>query len=221
MITNLLKIVDYLNGKIKQVIIFFVIFYIVGILGLSINLLHNFFLKLVPFALILSFLALSIFHVNRNFKRTFIVFSVVFISSFLIELIGVNTKLIFGDYIYGQSLGFKIFETPIIIGINWLFLVYTSTSIFENLKVHGFFKILFSSILMLIYDIVLEQVAPKIDMWHWKNDEIPLQNYLAWFFIAFIFNALIKIFKIEIKNKFAKIILICQFLFFLILIFTI
>ena len=72
---------------------------------------------------------------------------------------------------------------------------------------------------MVVYDIVLEQVAPKIDMWKWDNDFIPLQNYLAWFFIAIAFHSFIKILKVNTENALARLILICQFLFFLILYF--
>jgi len=218
---NLIKIIEFLNLKNKEVTIFFIIFYIVGILGLSFEITNSLFLKLITFALILSFLALTIFHKPNENKKTILIFSIIFLLGFLIEVLGVNTKIIFGDYTYGQSLGFKLFNTPLIIGINWLFLVYTTSSILEDFKINNFLKILFSSGLMLIYDIVLEQVAPKIDMWHWKLNQIPLQNFIAWFCIAFIFNMLIKIFKIRTKNPFAKIILICQFLFFVILLFTI
>ncbi len=217
---NLIKISDFFYNKTKEVTIFFIVFYVVGIVGLSIELTQFLFVKLIPFALILSFVALISFQKGAWNNKSRSAYILIFILGFAIEVIGVNTKIIFGNYIYGKSLGFKIFETPIIIGMNWLFLVYTSTCIFENRKINQWLKIFFSSGIMLIYDIVLEQVAPKMDMWHWENETVPFQNYIAWFLIALIFNIFIKVFKIEINNSFSKIILICQFLFFLILIFT-
>ena len=206
-----------ISNRAKETTMFLVIFYLVGILGLVLPFSYEFFLKLIPFALILSFVILSIFHIEKLNKNSAILFICIFLIGFIIEAIGVKTKVIFGDYYYGNSLGFKIFNTPIIIGINWLFLVYTTSSVVEKLKINSTFKIILASIFMLVYDIVLEQVAPKMDMWHWKNDLVPIQNYIAWFVIALFMNSLLQLFKINTQNKIAMTILICQFVFFLLL----
>jgi putative membrane protein len=173
------------------------------------------FLKLIPFALILSFVALALFHASKMEWKTALCFLSIYSIAFIIEAIGVNTGKVFGYYNYGEGLGIQLFQTPLIIGINWLFLVYTTASIVENFKIPAIVKILLASLGMVLYDIVLEQVAPKLDMWHWKNEIVPLQNYLAWFGLAFIFHSLIKILKVKIENKLAFLILGCQFLFFL------
>jgi len=201
----------------KAISAFFIVFYTVGIIGLLLPDTFSLFLKLIPFALILSFVALAFFHVSKMEWKTIICFLSIYIIAFIIEAIGVNTGKIFGYYEYGQGLGIKIFQTPLIIGINWFFLVYTTSSIVEKLKFPAIVKILLASLSMLVYDIVLEQVAPKLDMWHWKYNIIPFQNYIAWFALAVFFHSLIKILKVKIENKLAFLILACQFLFFLLL----
>lgn len=203
--------------KEREVKKFFVIFYIVGTVGMLVPFTFQLFKFLIPFTLILNFFYLAFFHSNNNNIKTIIVLLFIFLSSLLIEIIGVNTGKIFGSYEYGRSLGIKVFETPIIIGINWVFLIYTSAEIVEKLKIKSFIKIIMSSTIMLMYDIVLEQVAPKLDMWHWENDIVPVENYIAWFIIAFFYHSVIKIFKIKIQNPLALIILSCQFIFFVIL----
>jgi putative membrane protein len=175
------------------------------------------FLKLIPLALILSFVLLALFHTSKMELKTLLCFFSIYTIAFIVEAIGVNTGKIFGYYIYGEGLGFKVFQTPLIIGINWLFLVYTTSAVVEKFKLPIFIKIILASTCMLIYDIVLEQMAPKLDMWYWKNETIPLQNYLVWFALALIFHTLLKVLKIKIENKLALLILGCQFLFFLIL----
>jgi len=207
-----------ISSKAKETTLFLVFFYIVGIVGLILPFSNTLFLKLIPFALILSFVILSIFHTEKLNTKSIILFLCIYLIGFSIEAIGVKTKIVFGDYFYGNSLGFKLFETPLIIGINWLFLVYTTSSVFEKFKIHFVFKIILASLSMLVYDIVLEQVAPKMDMWHWKNEIVPMQNYVAWFVVALFLNSLLKIFKITTQNKLALPILICQFMFFLILV---
>ncbi len=136
------------------------------------------------------------------------------------EVTGVNTGLVFGHYKYGSGLGFKLFETPLLIGVNWLFLTYASASMLRGFKVNQNLVVILAPLLMLAYDLVLEQVAPKMDMWAWQNDVIPLQNYVAWFVIAFIFVALLRIFKINLENRISKVLLACQFVFFVILMFV-
>ena len=71
--------------------------------------------------------------------------------------------------------------------------------------------------MMLIYDVVMEQVAPRMDMWTWKDGVIPIENYMAWFVIASLFHTLIQFTGIKIRNKLSETVLIAQFVFFVIL----
>ena len=212
--TGNIQILRFFANREKETAIFFVVFYLVGILGMSFEFSYPLFIKLIPFALFLSFTGLVFFHASKADLKTLIVFAGIYFTGFIIEALGVNTGKIFGAYSYGNSLGFKIAETPLIIGINWLFLIYASSSVFEKFEIKPIYKVFFASIIMLIYDLVLEQVAPKIDMWHWKNDFVPYQNYIAWFVISLVFHSAVKVFKLSTKNSLAAIILICQFLFF-------
>jgi putative membrane protein len=187
----------------------------VGVLGLSFPETRTLFIRLVPFALILGFAGVLLFHEAKWEWKTLTAFVLVYISGFVIESIGVNTGLVFGEYMYGKTLGYQIFETPLIIGMNWLFLVYVSSSITERINSGKFISFLLPPVLMVVYDLVLEQVAPDLDMWNWNNEVIPLQNYIAWFVIAFLFVLVFRFFSIKTKNKIAPLIFILQFLFFL------
>jgi len=69
--------------------------------------------------------------------------------------------------------------------------------------------------LMVIYDVVMEQVASILDMWYWQGDVIPLQNYLGWFVISSLFTSILLGFKVNAINRIAKYIYIVQFVFFL------
>ncbi len=191
-------------------------FYIIGLIGFIIPNTKNIFLKTTPYVLLLSTFLIGLYHKKYKEKEIF-VFLLIFVLGFFIEVIGVNTSLIFGSYTYGNSLGVKIFNTPLIIGINWLFLTYTSTSIATKFKLNKLFTVLIASTLMLIYDFILEQVAHKMDMWSWENNIIPIKNYISWWLIGIVFVSFIKIFNVETKNPLALTIFICQFLFLIIL----
>jgi len=201
----------------QTVNLFIVVFYCVGIAGFIIPATNSLFIKLIPIALLLSFVLLWVFHDTQITQKSLLILSTIFIGGFLIEAVGVNTGLVFGNYTYDTGLGIKIFETPLIIGLNWLFLVYTSTIIVDNIKTTGLIKIVLASGVMVIYDAVLEPMASKLNMWYWENDVIPLQNYIAWFILAFLFHLLIKVGHIKLKNRIAAFLFVCQLLFFVVL----
>jgi len=202
--------------EIKEVRKFIVIFYVVGIAGFTIPFLQPVFKVITPLALLLGVYLLAIYHGKFSVK-SLIIFFTVFLTGLLVEVIGVNTGLIFGEYTYGKTLGPKIWNTPLMIGVNWLFLVYAIASITEKLKAPAMVQILISSLMMIVYDLVMEQVAPRMDMWSWENAIIPLQNYMAWFVVSIFLFSLLKIFRINIANPMAVILLLCQFIFFLFL----
>ncbi len=216
------KIHHHINSLLEQhfkfVAAFLAIFYTVGVLGLSFAFSFNYFVKLTPLALLLSFVILLFYH--KRFKiKTGLIFTLIFLIGFGVELIGVQTKMIFGSYIYGDSLGLKILDTPLIIGLNWLLLVYLANSVLNGLKLNTAVKIFFASLILLAYDMILEQVAPLIQMWSWENETVPLQNYLAWFVLALVLSSLLSRGNINLKNRIAPVILICQSLFFILLLF--
>ena len=214
---NLTKVRGSLEGKVIDTKTFIAIFYAIGIFGILVPTLSPLFTKLIPLALILSFFALAVFHSDRKSNKSILVFLFIYLLGFTIEVVGVNTGLIFGKYQYGNSLGIKFLNTPIIIGLNWLIVVYITSSVIERFRINNILKIVIAASLMLVYDIILEQVAPRLDMWRFKDSNIPILNYFAWFVIALILHALIKVNRINTENKLSLIILVSQLLFFFIL----
>lgn len=211
-------IADTLRLNKKLVIIFFAIFYVVGILGTIIPLTHNFFLKLFPLALLLSFLAILLFHDSKFDLKTIIALIITAISGFLIEVAGINSHLIFGSYTYGETLGLKVFHTPLLIGINWAMLVFATGSVVEPLSLSGPVKVLLASALMVLYDLLMEFTAPVLGMWTWDGGIVPVRNYIAWFLIAAILHSMFKILRVKTGSSIASSILSCQAVFFIFLI---
>lgn len=204
-------------GLLRHTQILFVIFYTVGIIGLILPATFGLFTRLIPFALLLSIAALILFHRGRYTFRELLVYFAVFLAGFLVEVAGVNTGMIFGEYRYGSSLGIKLFNTPLMIGVNWVLLTYLTAAVVRQLGLGGFVADLTAAGMMLAYDIVLEQMAPVLGMWHWADGEIPLQNYLAWFIIALIFQLFLRKSGTVIRNPMVVVILLCQVFFFLVL----
>jgi len=202
-----------LRQKLKTILLFIVI-YAVGVAGIGIALTQRIFIVLIPVALLLSFIAILLFHKSLHSGNTrFVFFTIIFVS-YLVEVIGVNSQLIFGKFLYGSGLGLKLFHAPLMIGIYWAMLVYCSASIMERVRIPVVLQIISASVLMVLYDVVLEQVAPFLDMWYWNGNTVPLQNYAVWFALALLFHGLVKLKKVKTVNPLASAIFVCQFLFF-------
>ena len=104
-------------------IIVLAILYAVGLVGSVVFKLD--LLKLSPINLIISAIVLFYFHKPKNTLFWIWVIGV-FQAGYILELIGVSTGRIFGQYFYGNNLGFKLADVPVIIGLNWVMLCYVS-----------------------------------------------------------------------------------------------
>lgn len=199
--------------NVKYVIVFISVIYLVGIIGLWNTSTRQLFQALVPFNILLSVIVLLHFHKTWNRIAIFSMMAI-FFAGFLIELTGVHSGKIFGEYEYGASLGFKIYDTPLIIGLNWLLLVYITHFTVHQIGISRPWIELTAAGIMTAIDYLIEPVAIKYDFWHWKDSVIPLQNFVAWFYISFFMQLFFNRVKPVQENKLAIPLLILQVLFF-------
>lgn len=197
-------------------IVFLVIFYVVGIIGLSWVETAPLFIRLIPLTLLLSSLLLVMFHTPFRAKQ-FWLFAVIFLAGLTAEAIGVNTGMPFGTYYYGDVMGIQVLQTPLLIGLNWAMLIYMVWVIVQDLKMNGWWRIILASLLMVVYDIVLEPFAIHYGMWTWEEVTPPIQNYLTWFGLSFLFFLIIWKAKTEVKNPLALFMFLIQTFFFAVL----
>jgi bisanhydrobacterioruberin hydratase len=208
--------------EIKGVIIL-VVLHVVGILGFAYFNFDGFFFRLTPLNLIVSLSIALFFHPKWNRLSVFF-FIFTFLWGFLVELIGVNTGLIFGQYYYDYALGFEIYNTPPVMGINWILTAYclaVSTTHFLGEKISWILKAIVASVGMVFLDFFIEPIAIKTGMWHWENNIIPFKNYVGWFFSALPIQLLFFKLMSDIRNKIAVVLLVLMFLFFFVLNFLI
>lgn len=165
--------------------------------------------------LTLSLCGVAVFIAEKNKAKAAIAYVSIFILGYLIEYIGVHTDYLFGTYSYGNSLGYKLGGIPIVIGVNWIAIVISSVSLVKaiNFTTNRFLVALFSAILCTGMDYIIEPVAVAADYWTWKNDIIPLSNYIDWFGFSFIFAYIYTALKLSI-NKIAVYLFFIWIVFF-------
>jgi putative membrane protein len=199
--------------KLKVSIIILVAFYISGIIGILTKNQTIDFLSLTPLNLLVNATLLLLNH-QKGTNKQWLVFLIIAVIGYFIEVIGVTTGVIFGDYFYKTTLGWKLFETPLIIGVNWMLLTYGVVYTI-GIKIKNTIGIALASAFVLVaLDILIEPVAMKYDFWTWKQAIVPFKNYIAWFFISLILCYIVAHYKSMSKNNFAPYLLVMQFIFF-------
>lgn len=197
--------------------ILLIVFFSVGIIGIIVDPARDLFISLTPLALFLSMAAVIVFHKSTDLRKEIILFVLIYIAGFLVEAAGVNSGKIFGIYSYGTGLGIKVLNTPLMIGANWALLVYCTSVISDGFALPLFLKIPVASLMMLVYDIILEQVAPVMNMWSFEGDSAPIRNYIVWYILALIFHSALRLSGVKITNRIAPFIFLIQAIFFFIL----
>ena len=125
---------------------------------------------------------------ESTIKKVLLPFMIISVGGYVVELIGIHTQLLFGDYRYGETLGVKAFDVPLIISLNWFIIVVASANIARLFKTNLVFMSLISGFLCVVLDVLIEPVAIQLDYWKWTDGTIPLFNYVCWFAFSVFFS---------------------------------
>ena len=189
------------------------LFHVCGMIGISYGN-KDLFLSFTPVNLIISFFLLFVNQIQITQRELLSVFTI-FLIGMICEILGVNYGYIFGDYVYLDNLGTKVFGVPILIGINWIILTFITGSISsyifkKNLK----FSILTGAIFMILLDLIIEPVAPLLGFWIFDLPSVPLQNYVGWFLIGLATQFVYQKFVVNKEIPFSTNLLLANIVFF-------
>lgn len=198
--------------KYKSYLLYFLILvYVSGSIGFVVN--PAFFSPFTPYTLLLTCLVFLINSPLADKKFLSAFFSIAFLG-FIIEVIGVKTGLIFGKYTYGEGLGFKLLEVPLIISINWAILICAGIRIVNGIFANKITTLLVAALVVTLIDLLIEQVAPKLDFWQFEGALPGLHNYIGWIGVAFFTSYYFYPTIIKGNRNVSLIILILQIIFF-------
>ncbi|GAB3910961.1 hypothetical protein GCM10028803_51330 [Larkinella knui] len=197
----------------RPVLTLLILAHIAGAIGLLVPSLAPLFRSLVPYNLLGSLLLLLAFH--PDWKPSFLFYCLLAsLLGFLIEVLGVHTGFVFGNYQYGKTLGWALWDVPVVIGINWLMLTYCCGVIFDQFAIPVYLKTMLAASLLVFLDVLIEPVAIHFDFWNWFGAEIPIRNYLGWWIVSLVLLAIWYGLPFRKQNRLALPLLILQFLFF-------
>jgi len=188
------------------------LFHVSAIIGISLGF-QSWFVSKTPLNLIVQATLLwPCFSINT--KKKWLVFAICFLTGMMVEAIGVQHNFLFGSYYYGDNLGFKILEVPLLIGVNWAILVFITGVIASHLSNNIIAKIVIGATLMVGLDFFLEAVAPTFDFWYFTDGHPPLRNYITWFLVAAFLHFIFQYLKINGNIKFCFHLYLAQLVFF-------
>ena len=205
------------NKKLKAfAILWITLVHFFGIIG--VYFLPEWFLPATPLVILVS-AGVVILRYEKYRQSRLVAFAVIVVMAFLVEVHGVKTGNLFGTYTYGNNLGWKLFEVPLIIGVNWAVLIMVA----QQLTTHyiginnRFFSAVSVAVLMTMFDLLLEVLAPQFDFWSFTHmNYAPMQNFIAWFGVSFCFG-LYSYSHFRNQNSTAVFYGIAQLVFFMIL----
>lgn len=220
---------QFIKKYYKESILYFLLFFggLWQILDLFTKLSNIFAQYLIVFVAIFTFY--EYFKNTKEERKNFLSYSIIIVlSGFLIELIGHDTGLVFGEYKYGPLLSIKLGGVPIAIGFAWLSTLLASLALFQRTKLYlvltgrNFWKAFVVGVLMMLFDAFMEPAAIKLKYWTWEIGIVPLQNYLAWFVFGTLFAYIgfrMKVF-IRLSPIFAFHVYLAQLIFFIMIYFS-
>ena len=194
-----------------------VVLYSVGVVGHSIIELRDLMLMLTPLTLLVSGIIVIPVSDNHPNYKLIIWMSLTYLLTFAAEVIGVQTGFIFGKYQYGDTLGLKLLDVPLIIGFNWVLIILGAVSIAKSIDKNIYITSTLTAVLAVIFDLMLEPIAIELDYWNWTDGGIPLRNYYAWFAIAFTSSFLFDRMNVNLMNHAFRFYFIVQLIFFVLL----
>tara|TARA_Y100001954_G_C15771655_1_gene584755 strand:- start:862 stop:1482 length:621 start_codon:yes stop_codon:yes gene_type:complete len=184
---------------------------IIGVIGFRSEFLLPLFKTLTPYNLLFT-LVICFFYLPRKIFLS--IFLILYSVGFTVELVGVNTGILFGNYHYGPTLGIQWFKVPIIIGVNWFVLAIGARGCANRITNVTFFQVLYSALFMVGLDLLIEPVAMKYDFWSWSQNKVPIQNYFMWFIVSVFMQILLNKKSMLIPFSLAIVILVSQLIFF-------
>jgi bisanhydrobacterioruberin hydratase len=209
------KIQAYFHDDVVErvVKIIIILMHLAGFIGLQYPDSQSFFKLLVPFHLLTSLALVFMYHEHWH-RSALLFFVVAYCAGFVVEWLGVHTGVIFGQYLYGDTLGFKLWKIPVVIGVNWLTLIYCAGVVVSDWVDTIWSKAFVAAALVVGLDVLIEPVAMRLDFWGWTASSVPFQNYVAWYIVALGLLLLFYRLPFQKKNKLAGVILTCQAIFF-------
>jgi putative membrane protein len=197
------------------------IIYVVGLAGHFIIPLRPLMLAITPYVLLITGGVVLLPVIRDKNWRTLAWLLLAGLTTFFIEVAGVATGKIFGNYAYTNILGTHLFGVPPLIGFNWMLVLFGSINLAQIISQRTSLTIAIATFCAPLFDYVMEPVAVALHYWQWYTGTPPLLNYIVWGVISGILCSVYLLLRCNTHKTLPAFYLCVQFIYFAILDFII
>lgn len=203
-------------------LIFWGMVYAFGAIGLAWPASRDFFLLCVPYVLFLGAVHVWLMEWPVPMPHS-VLLLLGCLAGWLVEVYGVATGTVFGAYHYGSVLGVALAGVPVVIGINWLMLVYASAHLSYAAQISPEIRPFLGATAVMLADVLIEPVAVFLGFWTWDTPGegslfvAPMRNYIAWWVVSLVLLSLAEMAGIRRTNPVVILYATFQLVFFFLL----
>ena len=171
-----------LNFKSNLSIFIIWLFTISGMLGVLSDF-QDWFLGYTPLYLFLALVIILLYFTQFN-AGVILLLAITFFLGFVVEILGLNFGLIFGNYSYGQNLGFMCFGVPLMMSVIWILLIIIKSDIPRIVSKNVLETTLVASALITALHMIIEISATRFYFWEFDDRVVTIQNYLIYSYLT-------------------------------------
>ncbi len=131
-------------------------------------------------------------------RDALILFGVLGVFALIIELAAIMTGVPYGHFGYSDHLGFKLFGmVPWTVSFAWTPLILAAYAIAANLFLSRSIRVLATTFLLVIFDMVLDPGAVRLGFWKYTDAgnfyDVPISNFAGWMISGFAGSVLLEL----------------------------
>ena len=193
------------------------IIYAVGLVGHLISPLRPLMVAITPYVLLITGGIILAPVISVGNWRTLAWLVTAGLITFFIEVAGVATGKIFGNYSYTTILGARLLGVPPLIGFNWMLVLFGSINVAQILFRRKFLQVSVATSCPPLFDYVMEPVAIAFNYWRWETGMPPLLNYIVWAVISAVLCSVYLLLRCDARRSLPAFYLGIQFCYFVVL----
>jgi len=194
-------------------IVLIIVLFVVEMVGLYSGL-SLWAISMIPVYFLLNAAVLLLYE-KYIFSSLWIYLTVTVIFIFIIEALNANIKFPFGSFQFGDTLGPRLFDVPLILPVFWLTLIYSCIHFLKTIRFGNEMRSLLGATFLTLTDFFLEMVAVKFNFWKWDANIVSWGNYISWFIVSYLFIYLFFRFRFRTYNPLGVIVFIVLLVFIL------
>lgn len=134
-------------------------------------------------------------------KNGLIILLAMSLFAIILEVLAIKTGIPYGKFVYGERIGFKVFDIlPWTLPFAYVPLVTGTVTLAQKISTSKFSVVGISTLILLFVDFVIDPGAVSLNFWEYENGgffyDVPLSNFIGWigsgYIASFLFYSFVE-----------------------------